>query len=38
MTPHLPEAALNAKMIAISQHVIAVADSSKLMRGRTARK
>ncbi|MEO7208400.1 MAG: DeoR/GlpR family DNA-binding transcription regulator [Steroidobacteraceae bacterium] len=32
MTPHLPEAQLNAKMIAISRQVVAVADSSKLMR------
>ena len=32
MTPHLLEAQLNAKMIAISQQVVAVADSSKLMR------
>jgi DeoR family transcriptional regulator, aga operon transcriptional repressor len=32
MTPHLPEAQLNAKMIEISRQVIAVADSSKLMR------
>ncbi len=32
MTPHLSEAQLNAKMIAISQQVVAVADSSKLMR------
>lgn len=32
MTPHLPEAQLNAKMIEISRHVIVVADSSKLMR------
>jgi DeoR family transcriptional regulator, aga operon transcriptional repressor len=32
MTPHLPEAQLNAQMIAISQQVITVADSSKLMR------
>ena len=32
MTPHLPEAQLNAKMIAISRQVIVVADSSKLMR------
>ncbi|MGB6306416.1 MAG: DeoR/GlpR family DNA-binding transcription regulator [Steroidobacteraceae bacterium] len=32
MTPHLPEAQLNARMIAISRQVIAVADSSKLMR------
>jgi DeoR family transcriptional regulator of aga operon len=32
MTPHLPEALINAKMIAISRQVIAVADSSKLMR------
>jgi DeoR family transcriptional regulator, aga operon transcriptional repressor len=32
MTPHLPEAQLNAKMIAISRQVIAVADSSKLKR------
>ena len=32
MTPHLPEAQLNAKMIEISRQVIVVADSSKLMR------
>ncbi len=32
MTPHLMEAQLNAKMIQISRKVIAVADSSKLMR------
>ncbi len=32
MTPHLLEAQLNAKMIQISRRVIAVADSSKLMR------
>jgi DeoR family transcriptional regulator of aga operon len=32
MTPHLPEAHLNAQMIAISRQVIVVADSSKLMR------
>ena len=32
MTPHLPEAQLNAKMISISRQVIAVADSSKLLR------
>jgi DeoR family transcriptional regulator of aga operon len=32
MTPHLPEALLNARMIAISRQVVAVADSSKLMR------
>ncbi len=32
MTPHLAEAQLNAKMIEISRQVIAVADSSKLMR------
>lgn len=32
MTPHLQEAQLNAKMIAISQQVVAVADASKLMR------
>jgi DeoR family transcriptional regulator of aga operon len=32
MTPHLSEAQLNAKMIEISRQVIAVADSSKLMR------
>ena len=32
MTPHLGEAQLNAKMIAISREVIAVADSSKLLR------
>lgn len=32
MTPHLLEAQLNAQMIKISRKVIAVADSSKLMR------
>jgi DeoR family transcriptional regulator of aga operon len=32
MTPHLAEAQLNAKMIAISRQVVAVADSSKLLR------
>jgi len=32
MTPHLAEAQLNAKMIGISRQVIAVADSSKLLR------
>jgi DeoR family transcriptional regulator, aga operon transcriptional repressor len=32
MTPHLAEAQLNAKMIAISRQVVVVADSSKLMR------
>jgi DeoR family transcriptional regulator of aga operon len=32
MTPHLMEAQLNAKMIQMSRKVIAVADSSKLMR------
>ena len=32
MTPHLLEAQLNAKMIAISKQVVAVADSSKLKR------
>lgn len=32
MTPHLMEAQLNAKMIAISKQVVAVADSSKLKR------
>ncbi len=32
MTPHLAEAQLNAKMIAISRQVIVVADSSKLER------
>lgn len=32
MTPHLAEAQLNAKMIQISRQVIAVADSSKLLR------
>ncbi len=32
MTPHLPEAQLNAKMIQISRQVIVVADSSKLLR------
>ena len=32
MTPHLPEAQLNAKMMEISRQVIVVADSSKLLR------
>jgi len=32
MTPHLAEAQLNAKMIAISRQVVVVADSSKLAR------
>jgi DeoR family transcriptional regulator, aga operon transcriptional repressor len=32
MTPHLAEAELNAQMIAISQQVVVVADSSKFMR------
>ncbi|MEP6502043.1 MAG: DeoR/GlpR family DNA-binding transcription regulator [Betaproteobacteria bacterium] len=32
MTPHLQEAQLNAQMIRISRQVIAVADSSKLLR------
>jgi DeoR family transcriptional regulator of aga operon len=32
MTPHLSEAELNAKMIAISQQVVVVADSSKFAR------
>lgn len=32
MTPHLAEAQLNARMIEISRQVIAVADSSKLLR------
>lgn len=32
MTPHLLEAQLNAQMIAMSRRVVAVADSSKLMR------
>ena len=32
MTPHLLEAQLNAKMINISRQVVAVADSSKLLR------
>jgi DeoR family transcriptional regulator of aga operon len=32
MTPHLAEAQLNARMIQISRQVIAVTDSSKLMR------
>jgi DeoR family transcriptional regulator, aga operon transcriptional repressor len=32
MTPHLQEAELNAKMIRISQQVVVVADSSKLIR------
>jgi DeoR family transcriptional regulator of aga operon len=37
MTPHLLEAQLNAQMIAISRQVIAVADSSKLMRRNISR-
>jgi DeoR family transcriptional regulator of aga operon len=32
MTPHLAEAELNAKMIAISQQVVVVADASKFAR------
>jgi DeoR family transcriptional regulator of aga operon len=32
MTPHLPEAQLNARMIEISRQVVTVADASKLMR------
>ena len=32
MTPHLAEAQLNSKMIQISRQVVAVADSSKLLR------
>lgn len=32
MTPHLPEAELNAQMIRISRQVVVVADSSKLQR------
>ena len=32
MTPHLPEAHLNLKMIDIARQVVAVADSSKLLR------
>ncbi len=32
MTPHLAEAQLNAKMIQISRQIIAVTDSSKLLR------
>ncbi|NHZ32927.1 transcriptional repressor AgaR [Massilia rubra] len=32
MTPYLLEAQLNAKMMKVSRHVVAVADSSKLMR------
>jgi DeoR family transcriptional regulator of aga operon len=32
MTPHLPEAQLNAQMIRIARQVVVVADSSKLMR------
>ena len=32
MTPHLPEAQLNLKMIEIVRQVIAVADASKLLR------
>lgn len=32
MTPHLAEAQLNAKMIQISRQVVAVTDSSKLLR------
>jgi DeoR family transcriptional regulator of aga operon len=31
MTPHLPEAQLNLKMIELARQVIAVADASKLM-------
>jgi DeoR family transcriptional regulator of aga operon len=32
MTPHLPEAQLNARMIQISRQVVTVTDASKLMR------
>jgi DeoR family transcriptional regulator, aga operon transcriptional repressor len=32
MTPHFAEAQLNAKMIQISREIVAVADSSKLLR------
>lgn len=32
MTPHLPEAQLNAQMIRIARQVVVVADSSKLLR------
>jgi DeoR family transcriptional regulator of aga operon len=32
MTPHLPEAQLNARMIEISRQVVTVADATKLMR------
>jgi DeoR family transcriptional regulator of aga operon len=32
MTPHVLEAQLNAQMIAAATHVVAVADSSKLLR------
>ena len=32
MTPHLAEAQLNARMIAMSRHVVVVADSSKFAR------
>jgi DeoR family transcriptional regulator of aga operon len=32
MTPHLAEAQLNARMVQISRQVVAVTDSSKLMR------
>jgi DeoR family transcriptional regulator of aga operon len=32
MAPHLPEAQINATVIEISRQMIAVADSSKLMR------
>lgn len=32
MTPHLAEAQLNARMMGIARHVVAVTDSSKLMR------
>jgi len=32
MTPHLAEAQLNAKMIAMARHVVVVADSSKFAR------
>jgi DeoR family transcriptional regulator of aga operon len=37
MTPHLLEAQLNSQMISISRQVIAVADSSKLMRRNVSR-
>lgn len=37
MTPHLPEAQLNARMMTISREIIVVADSSKLLRRNISR-